>query len=83
MPWGVGVSKGRESWPLETGKAGYVDGATQPEKGSVVVTAHFSSLTVALHGPNPTVKRGKESLETKMGAVGVGWGSGLRGHIQL
>lgn len=33
-----------------------MDGATQLEKGSVVVTAYLSSFADASHGPNPTVK---------------------------
>lgn len=43
----------------------YMDGATQLEKGSVVVTAYLSSFADASHGPNPTVKRGKVFLGTK------------------
>lgn len=33
-----------------------MEGATQREKGSVVVTAHLSSFADASHGLNPTVK---------------------------
>lgn len=55
MSWGVVEEE--EAWALEAGKGGrYMDGATQLEKGSVVVTAYLSSFADASHGPNPTVK---------------------------